>query len=131
MKICFPIADNQGMESEVYGHFGSAPFFAVVDTESREIKLLSNADEHHAHGHCQPLKAIGGQSVEAVVVAGIGGGALKGLNQAGLTVYRAQGQTIADNISCFAMNELTVLTPGQTCGGHTHGQGTKAGSCQH
>jgi len=129
MKICFPVVENQGMESEVYGHFGSAPQFLVVDTETREIKALNNGDEHHEHGACQPLKALGGQEVDAVVVGGIGGGALMGLNRAGLTVYKAQGLTIADNITFFAHNELPILTPSQTCGGHGHGAGD--GGCHH
>ena len=128
MKICFPVAENQGLESEVYGHFGSAPQFLVVDTETREIKVLNNGDEHHAHGACQPLKALGGQEIDAVVVGGIGGGALMGLNRAGLAVYKAEGLTIADNLTCFAQDELPILTPGQTCGGHGHGHG---GGCHH
>jgi len=130
MKICFPVAENQGFESEVYGHFGSAPQFLVVDTETREIKVLKNGDEHHAHGACQPLKALNGQEVDAIVVGGIGGGALMGLNRAGLEVYRAQGLTIADNITCLAHDKLPILTPGQTCGGHSHGQG-QGGGCHH
>jgi predicted Fe-Mo cluster-binding NifX family protein len=135
MKICFPVAENQGLESEVYGHFGSAPQFLVVDTETREITTLNNGDEHHAHGACQPLKALGGQEVDAIVVGGIGGGALMGLNRAGFKVYKAQGLTIADNITCFAQDELPILTPEQTCGGHAHGHGHGAGSgsgsCHH
>jgi predicted Fe-Mo cluster-binding NifX family protein len=134
MKICFPVAENQGMESEVYGHFGSAPQFLVVDTETHKISTLNNGDEHHAHGACQPLKALGGQEVDGVVVGGIGGGALMGLNRAGLKVYQAQGSTIAENMACFALNGLTVMTPAQTCGGHgqTHGHGHgQAGGCQH
>jgi predicted Fe-Mo cluster-binding NifX family protein len=31
MNVCFPVMENQGMESEVYGHFGSAPGFVIVD----------------------------------------------------------------------------------------------------
>ena len=27
MKIAFPTKENQGMDSPIYGHFGSAPFF--------------------------------------------------------------------------------------------------------
>ncbi|PNU20997.1 diguanylate cyclase [Geothermobacter hydrogeniphilus] len=128
MKICFPVVENQGLESEVYGHFGSAPQFIVVDTRSREIRALNNSDQHHAHGACQPLKALGGQDVDAIVVGGIGAGALMGLNRAGLTVYQAQGVTIADNITCLAEDELPVLTPDRTCGGHGHGHG---GGCHH
>ncbi|RME41495.1 MAG: diguanylate cyclase, partial [Deltaproteobacteria bacterium] len=37
MKVCFPVNNDQGLESEVYGHFGSAPAFVVVDTESHEV----------------------------------------------------------------------------------------------
>ncbi len=127
MKICFPVVENQGFESEVYGHFGSAPLFIVVDTATKGIKSLNNGDEHHKHGACQPIKALGGQEIDAIVVGGIGGGALMGLNQAGLVVYQAQGITIADNITCLAQEELSILTPAQTCGGHAHGNG----GCHH
>ncbi len=123
MKICFPVTEDQGMESKVYGHFGSAPQFIVVDTETRELSTINNNDQHHAHGACQPLKALGGQTIDAIVVGGIGTGALMGLNRAGLAVYQAQGLTIADNMTCLAVDTLPILTPGQTCGGHGHGHG--------
>ena len=126
MKICFPVVENHGLESEVYAHFGSAPQFLVVDTETREVKALSNNDEHHAHGACQPLKALGSQNVDAIVVGGIGAGALMGLNRAGLQVYQAQRGTIGENMDGYARNALPILTPAQTCGGHGH-----AGGCQH
>jgi predicted Fe-Mo cluster-binding NifX family protein len=138
MKICFPVEVNQGLESEVYAHFGSAPQFLVVDSETREVRALSNKDQHHAHGACQPLKALAGQDVDAVVVGGIGAGALMGLNRGGLKVYQAQGVTIAENLAGFALNELSVLTPAQTCAGHgqAHGHGHghghgQSGGCQH
>ena len=76
MKICFPTANLKGLESQVYGHFGSAPGFIIVDTESQAVEEISNNDLHHAHGMCQPLKALGGRVVDAVAVGGIGMGAL-------------------------------------------------------
>jgi len=33
MKICMPVSEAKGMDSVIYGHFGSAPFFAVYDTD--------------------------------------------------------------------------------------------------
>ena len=78
MKICFPAEIIQGMNSTVYGHFGSAPGFVIVDTESMSLTEIQNGDQHHAHGMCQPLKALGGKEVDAVVVAAIGMGALMG-----------------------------------------------------
>ncbi|MFP5214162.1 MAG: NifB/NifX family molybdenum-iron cluster-binding protein, partial [Acidobacteriota bacterium] len=76
MKICFPTETLQGLESAVYGHFGSAPGFVIVDTDSQAVEEIKNDDMHHAHGMCQPMKALGGRKVEGVVVGGIGMGAL-------------------------------------------------------
>ena len=121
MKICFPVASNEGMDSPVFGHFGSAPRFVVVDTETRQMRELVNRDLHHAHGACSPLRALGGQEVDGIVVGGIGAGALMGLNRAGLKVYRAQGMTVADNLACLAQGALFELTADQVCGGHAHG----------
>jgi predicted Fe-Mo cluster-binding NifX family protein len=123
MEICFPVESNNGLESAVFGHFGSAPMFMVVNTETLEVTEISNQDLHHAHGSCSPLQALGGCQVDAIVVVGIGAGALMGLNRAGLKVYQAQGATIAVNLAWMAQVELPELKPGQTCGGHGHGCG--------
>lgn len=123
MKLCFPVENNQGMASTVFGHFGSAPMFLLVDTDASEVCEVVNRDQHHAHGSCSPLKALGGQQADAMVVGGIGAGALLGLNRAGLQVYRAKGQSIADNLAAFRQNALQLLTPDQVCGGHGTGQG--------
>jgi predicted Fe-Mo cluster-binding NifX family protein len=119
MKICFPVERNEGLDSPVYAHFGSAPLFVVVDTETLVIRETGNRDLHHAHGACSPLKALGDEAVDAIVVGGIGAGALAGLNRAGLTVYRAIGATIADNLAMLVHVELPVLTPAGVCGGHS------------
>ena len=123
MNICFPIAVNDGLESEVFGHFGSAPMFLLVDTDSRQVREVPNRDLHHRHGQCSPLAALGGSAVDAIVVGGIGGGALRGLQAAGLKVFRGAGATIADNLARFAEAGLEEFQPGEVCGGHGHGHG--------
>lgn len=125
MKICFPTTENQGLQSTVFEHFGSAPLFLLVDVESGTIIEQVNRDLGHAHGRCQPLRALAGQPVDAIVVGGIGKGALTGLNQSGLKVYQAQSGTIADNLASIKAGKLSELTPAHVCGGHsgTHGHG--------
>ena len=133
MKICFPVEQNEGLESQVYGHFGSAPMFVVVDTDNRNVQEVLNRDLGHAHGACQPMKALGGSQVDAIVVGGIGGGALQGLQRVGLMVFRAQKARISDNLDLFDQGQLKELTLDQTCAahgqhggqgaGHGHGQG--------
>lgn len=122
MKICFPVEEFAGLQSTLFGHFGSAPRFLLVDTETREIRELSNADQDHAHGMCNPLRALGNVVVDAIVVGGIGAGALSGLRRAGIKVFQAQAPSVADNLACLAEAELPELTPEQVCGGHPDGQ---------
>jgi predicted Fe-Mo cluster-binding NifX family protein len=123
MKIVFPAEDDRGMESEVYGHFGSAPLFITVETETSAVRTIVNQDLGHQHGQCQPLHALGGYPVDAVVVGGIGGGALRRLQIAGIKVYRGVEGTVSDNLELMKSGHLPEFTPDQTCAGHgTHGE---------
>jgi predicted Fe-Mo cluster-binding NifX family protein len=126
MKIAFPTQDDRGMESPVYGHFGSAPYFIIVDDETGNIEAVSNRDMDHIHGQCQPMKALGRNKVDAVVVGGIGAGALNGLLSAGIKPFRAIEGTVADNLKLVKAGALPQFTFSQTCAGHGAG-----GPCAH
>ncbi len=126
MKICFPVQHDAGIESAVYNHFGSAPCFVVVDSETNTVGTINNKDQHHVHGACNPLKALDGKEIDAVIVGGIGAGALTRLNQAGIKVYRAQSQTIKENLALLTSKSLPEFVLQGCCGGHSHG-----GSCAH
>lgn len=123
MKICFPVQNDQGLDSKVFGHFGSAPQFVVVDSETREVGQVINRDLNHQHGSCSPLKALGGQVVDAIVVGGIGGGALMGLRRAGMMVYQASAARVVDNLDLLAKNQLNEIGDDMVCSSHGHGQG--------
>lgn len=124
MKLCFPVKEISDLESEVYGHFGSAPAFVIVDSDTMAVRVAHNADRHHAHGMCNPVGALEGQEVDAVIVGGIGGGALMKLSGAGISVYKAMGKTVRQNIELFSSKGLPRFQPGHVCGGH-------AGECSH
>ncbi|PLX44495.1 MAG: diguanylate cyclase [Deltaproteobacteria bacterium] len=121
MKVCFPVEKNEGITSAVFGHFGSAPSFVVVDVESGDVGELVNNDLGHSHGNCSPIKALGGAEIGAVVVGGIGGGALGGLTRAGIRVYRSEGGTVEENLAKFKSGTLNRYLPGDTCAGHGEG----------
>jgi predicted Fe-Mo cluster-binding NifX family protein len=123
MKVCFPVSKVEGMESKVYGHFGSAPVFIVVDTVNNDVTTINNGDQHHAHGACNPLKALDNQHVDAIVVAGIGGGALNRLNQSGIKVFQAQAPTVRENILLLRDQNLPEFAMQHTCAGHGHIKG--------
>lgn len=121
MKVCFPVAEDRGLASEVYGHFGSAPLFIVVDTEAGTASRITNNNQHHAHGMCNPIMALDNQRVDAIVVGGIGAGALNKLNQAGIRVFQAQAPTVQANVDLFAARGLPEFALQHCCGGHGSG----------
>ena len=123
MKVCFPVHKDEGINSTVYDHFGSAPEFIVVNTELQSTTAVDNKDLHHAHGACNPVMAVGGQAIDAVVVGGIGAGALNKLNADGIKVYRAVKKTVKDNLDLYKGNNLPELTLQHTCKGHQGGCG--------
>jgi len=123
MKICFPVEKNEGLASEVYGHFGSAPMFVVVNSDTGEVASITNSDQIHEHGACNPVAGLGGYQVDAIVVGGIGGGALHKLNSTGLRVFQAQQGSIDKNMELFKTDDLPEFMPGHTCGGHGHDHG--------
>ncbi len=83
MKVGFAVQGNDGVESRVYDHFGSAPAFIIVDTEGKDVLTVNNQDLHHVHGACNPIMALDGKSVEAMVVGGIGAGAIDQIKRFG------------------------------------------------
>jgi len=126
MKVCFPVEKADGMESRVYGHFGSAPVFIVVETDNNAVTTISNKNQHHEHGDCNPLKGLNNEKVDAIVVSGIGMGALSKLNQLGIKVFQAKASTIRENMKMMKSEELPAFTPRECCSGHSH-----IGGCSH
>lgn len=124
MKLCFPVKEISNLDSEVYGHFGSAPAFILIDSDTEEVTVINNSDQHHAHGMCNPIGALEGRKVDVVVVGGIGRGALMKLHGAGITVYKALGRTVRENIVLFSSRKLPQFQPEHVCAGH-------AGGCSH
>ena len=123
MKVCIPAGSQEGLASEAYGHFGSAPFFVIHDTEALSTEILENPNQHHAHGACQPLNALGGRDVDAIIVGGIGVRAITKLNASGIRVYRSAPGSIESNLNALAHQDLLELTPEAGCQQH--------GGCDH
>lgn len=115
MKVCIPVEVNEGLDSKPFGHFGSAPMFVVYDLENDKLSQIDNGDLGHEHGKCQPIKALSGNVVDAVIVGGIGQGAIVKLNSMGIKVFKAQANTIKENIELFKANKLNEFPSNHTC----------------
>ena len=123
MKVCIPVSEVRGLESPVHGHFGSAPAFLAVDSATLATEELANGDREHVHGACSPVRALAGAKPAAVLVGGLGAGALAGLRQMGIRVYLAPAGTVGQAVRLFNEGKLEELVATATCGGHAHGPG--------
>lgn len=123
MRICIPVNEDLGFQSNVCAHFGSAPAFLVVDTDSNDCHAIVNKNQHHQHGTCAPFALLEGEILDGIVVGGIGMGALNRLIAAGLSVFRAEQPTVAATVAAFKTGSLARMQPGMACGGHGHGHG--------
>jgi ArsR family transcriptional regulator len=117
MQIAFPINEDQGLESPVHNHFGTASYFLIVTAEEGPHRTVANADLGHAHGQCQPLTALGGHGVDAIVVGNIGAGALRKIQSAGIRTFRAVEGSVSENLSLINAGKLPEFIMTQTCSG--------------
>jgi predicted Fe-Mo cluster-binding NifX family protein len=121
VNICIPVLDNQGPESLVSSHFGAAPVFMIVDTETGTCRAIVNTNQHHGHGMCAPLASLRGENIDGMVVGGIGMGALNKLSAASITVYRAEHATVAETLAALRAGTLKLVDPSMACAQHGRG----------
>ena len=118
MKICIPIETDEGKSAKVYGHFGSAPYFAIYDTEKDKFEVIDNSNQHHAHGTCHPMGILNGKNINAVVCGGMGARAVQKLTDGGIKTYRAVAGTADEIIKKYKQGELEEITIENACASH-------------
>lgn len=119
MKIIIPLDEQNGLGSRLCEHFGSAPFYGVVETETGKVEIIDNANMQHDHGQCTPADSFAGLGVTAVVLNGIGARAAARLQSLGIDIYMASmAPTLADAIERFGNGSLKKIEARQACEGH-------------
>jgi predicted Fe-Mo cluster-binding NifX family protein len=68
--------------------------------------------------------ALGGNTIDAMVVGGIGAGAIRKLNAMGVRVYRAGAVTINENLALLNEDRLQEVSMNDSCREH-------GGQCSH
>jgi predicted Fe-Mo cluster-binding NifX family protein len=136
MRACIPIVDDQGFDSRVHPHFGSAPMFLAVDTESWASQTVPNV-EGPRHGRCHRLGLVADEKIEAVIVIGIGPGALERLRSAQVRMYHTTRSTARAALDGIGSGRLAPAfgepDPDHASGCHGgHGDGGAAdhGACR-
>lgn len=119
MKLCIPIDDEAGPESRVSGHFGRAPFYAFVETETDAIEIVPNPGHDHAH----PPDFVLTQGPDALAARGMGQGAYDRFRGAGVRLLTTTEPTLAATVEALRAGSLRDMGPDDVhAGGHGHGE---------
>ena len=118
MNICIPTMDDRGKEGMPSDHFGSAPFFTFVDTETGHYEAVRNGGSSHVHGSCQPLKYLNQRPVDAIICRGLGKRAFSRLADAGIKVFVTLEKDVEESVTAFNDGRLKLLTSEEACHGH-------------
>ena len=111
-----------GLAGDVSSHFGHTPFFVVAELGDGEV-ISSRTVASPGHGEgCSMPGFVHQLGVSAVLVGGIGGGAVNGLGARGIEVVAGASGNAGAALKAFAAGTLVKGEPG--CGGHgSHGHG--------
>ena len=114
-KIVVPTIGQQGLNDNLAQHFGRAPYFTAVDLDDNgevtNVKAVPNAGEHaggvgHAHDNILDLKP------NVIIVYGMGPRGLSTFQNTGISVLRANADTVKEVIAAYKDSKLQVLTDG-------------------
>ncbi len=111
MKICFPVAVDCGIDSDLFSHFASAPQFLIVDTESDNVEAVENCDDKDPTKGCDPFAALEGKNLDAIIVDAIGDAVHQTMNMCGFRVFTATSSNLQQLIEAFKKNELEEIEP--------------------
>ena len=114
-RIVVPVADESGLKAQLSGHFGRAPYFAVVDLdESGRIldqRTIANVSEHFG-GVGRPPDRILQLKLDALITNGMGPKALSIFQNSKVAVLKTTENILRDVITAYNNNELEELTEG-------------------
>lgn len=111
MKICFPVAVDNGINSELFSHFASAPLFLIIDTRNGEIETVDNCDAKEPMKGCNPFAALQGRNLDAIVVDAIGDAIHQTMNMCGFRVFASTSNNLQQLVEALKSEELIEIEP--------------------
>lgn len=112
MKIAVAAMGNQ-----VAGHFGHCENFILFDTENGKI-TAENSIPNPGHKPGFLPNFLGDQGAEAIIVGGMGGGAVDIFNKRSIEVIMGVQGDIRSNVEAYLRGELK--NTGAVCHEHAH-----------
>ena len=119
MKVCVPTMGNKGMEDQVSEHFGRAPTFTVVETDTGKVEVLKNVSEHMG-GSGVPPEHLAKAGVKIMLSSGMGPRAITMFEQFGIAVFFGARGTVKETVALWKGGKLAPATQEGACKDHRH-----------
>jgi predicted Fe-Mo cluster-binding NifX family protein len=119
MKLCIPTMGGGGLDDAVSDHFGRAPTFTVVDTETNEVLVIKNRSEHMG-GLGKPPEHVAKTGAKVLLCSGLGPRAIDMLVGFGIEVFVGATGTAKDAIGMWKEGKLTPANHDVACKEHNH-----------
>ncbi len=117
MRIVIPVLAEGDLNTQLSGHFGRAPYFAVIDIDEdgsvSDQRTIANTSEHFG-GIGRPPDRILQLSPSALITYGMGPRALSIFQNARVAVLRTNANTVREVVAAYNNDELEELTEGCT-----------------
>ncbi|KAA3634988.1 MAG: hypothetical protein DWP97_05750 [Calditrichaeota bacterium] len=118
MLVCIPTSSGEGLNSRLFGHFGSSPFFTLYNTDTEEVQVIENRNSHHSHGTCHPMNQLCIYKIDTVLCNGMGRRAVEALNAEGIETKISESESVQQAIADLQNGKTLDIDPSKACRGH-------------
>ena len=116
------------LDSQVDRRFGRCPYFLIVDSETLEFKVVTNAAAGATGGAgIQAANSVVGEGIKAVITGNVGPNAFQTLSAAGKVVVVGASGSVREVIGQFNRGELQETKTSTVNGHFGMGQGRGRG----
>lgn len=116
MKIALPTMNQDGLKAAISGHFGQAPFFTFVDSDTGEVTSEPAKGQHQgAPGQTTPAQVIAAEGANTVICSGLGPRAVDVLAGSGIEVFTGAQGTVQQALDAHRAGQLQAATADGAC----------------
>lgn len=110
MKIALPVSEKS-IDSNIHDSFGSAPYFVIYNTISKEIEYLDHrAAAAQGAGGIRAAQVLADQGIKVIITQQCGENAEKLLRKAEVLIYKTSSGSIFENIAAYQNDQLNLIT---------------------
>ena len=130
MKVAIPVLVKEPPEeSQLFGHFGRATHYAIIDLEEKSFQIVNN-DSDHFGGYLSPPEFLHKLGIDAVLVEGMGGRAFDKFKILGVRVFRPKKPLTTIKELLEAPHEWIEVTKSEETEIHKHEKNGKEHDCE-